>query len=404
MNIGIDFTKSNGISTEKSSLHSLYQKESRSTSNEYIQAIRIVGDILQYYDTDKKIPVYGFGAKLPPDFECVSHCFALNGNIFDPEVNGIEEVLEVYEQSVNSVSFYGPTVFSQMIETVISYASEDTTQENQQYYVLLILTDGIINDMEATIDAVIRASELPISIIIVGIGEENFEMMDLLDSDEKLLSSTDGRQVTRDIVQFVPFRMFRDRTEELAREVLSEIPKQLVSYMESRGISPNPPKDKLDMKSSASSLPYLRSKYHQFSINPTLPTSKTSREVIIEDFIRNLEDLGYHQDCIIDLIKHGVPTLDISHAVKLLKNIKPKIIQPSKSSIKKISPIPSFNSTRRTKADDIDTCIKCHERKVNTVLLECGHSVVCLNCVGNLGKVCPECRNPIVQWKLISLA
>ena len=61
-----------------------------------MQAIKIVGEILQYYDSNNKIPVYGFGAKILPFSEITSHCFALNGNIFDPETDGIEGVLEIY--------------------------------------------------------------------------------------------------------------------------------------------------------------------------------------------------------------------------------------------------------------------------------------------------------------------
>ena len=46
--------------------------------------------------------------------------------------------------------------------------------EEYNYFILLILTDGVINDMQQTISKVIDASNLPISIIIVGIGEEDF--------------------------------------------------------------------------------------------------------------------------------------------------------------------------------------------------------------------------------------
>jgi hypothetical protein len=50
--------------------------------------LRAIGEILQYYDSDKKIPAYGFGANIQPVGK-VSHCFALNGDIFNPECNGI---------------------------------------------------------------------------------------------------------------------------------------------------------------------------------------------------------------------------------------------------------------------------------------------------------------------------
>lgn len=62
--------------------------------NEYLQALKTIGSILQYYDSDKRIPLFGFGAKLPPNFDVVSHCFSLNKDFFDPEVDGIDEVVE----------------------------------------------------------------------------------------------------------------------------------------------------------------------------------------------------------------------------------------------------------------------------------------------------------------------
>ena len=39
---------------------------------------------------------------------------------------------------------------------------------------LLILTDGVINDMANTIDVIVAASYLPMSIIIVGVGAADF--------------------------------------------------------------------------------------------------------------------------------------------------------------------------------------------------------------------------------------
>ncbi len=49
---------------------------------------------------------------------------------------------------------------------------------------LLILTDGEITDMRETKKAIIRASHLPMSIIIVGVGGCLFENMIVLDGDD----------------------------------------------------------------------------------------------------------------------------------------------------------------------------------------------------------------------------
>lgn len=80
----------------------------------------------------------------------------------------------------------------------------------QQYFVLLIITDGVITDMDQTRAAIVAASHLPMSIIIVGVGGADFTDMEILDGDDGCLRSPSGETAIRDIVQFVPFRKFQN--------------------------------------------------------------------------------------------------------------------------------------------------------------------------------------------------
>lgn len=61
---------------------------------------------------------------------------------------------------------------------------EEVSQYNQKYSILLIITDGQISDMNQTIDQIVRGSNMPMSIIIVGVGNANFNSMDILDGDD----------------------------------------------------------------------------------------------------------------------------------------------------------------------------------------------------------------------------
>jgi len=71
----------------------------------------------------------------------------------------------------------------------------------------------------------VKGSDLPLSIIIVGIGDHNFWLMEKLDGDVTPLYSTNlGRYRERDIVQFVPFKELKSDPIRLAREVLAEVP------------------------------------------------------------------------------------------------------------------------------------------------------------------------------------
>ncbi len=108
----------------------------------------------------------------------------------------------------------------------------------------MILTDGIIDDMDKTIDSLVEASFLPISVIIIGIGGadfSNFSQMDTLDADYVPLRDRNGRKSDRDLVQFVPFKKFENDGEKLAEQVLEEIPRQIVEYYQHQNISPGEP-------------------------------------------------------------------------------------------------------------------------------------------------------------------
>lgn len=76
------------------------------------------------------------------------------------------------------------------------------------------------------------------SIIIVGIGNEDFTNMNILDADQNPLISSWGEQMCRDIVQFVPFRDFHNDAFKLREEILHEIPEQVVSFYSNNKINP----------------------------------------------------------------------------------------------------------------------------------------------------------------------
>ncbi len=51
---------------------------------------------------------------------------------------------------------------------------------HETYYILMILSDGQINDMAQTCDVLVEAAKLPLSIIIIGIGSADFNNMVIL--------------------------------------------------------------------------------------------------------------------------------------------------------------------------------------------------------------------------------
>jgi hypothetical protein len=85
-----------------------------SQPNQYQQAIKGIGRILLNYDSDQRIPCFGFGAK-PKGTGCVSHCFPLSGNPQKIEAFGLEHLLDLYYQALTNVELSGPTYFLPII-------------------------------------------------------------------------------------------------------------------------------------------------------------------------------------------------------------------------------------------------------------------------------------------------
>ena len=145
-------------------------------------------------------------------------------------------------QAISNVQLWGPTNFAPIINHVagFAHASHGGAGKGRQYFVLLIITDGAITDMANTKQAIVEASHLPLSLIIVGVGNADFSAMEELDGDGGHLADARGQRAERDIVQFVPFRDYARNPALLAREVLAEVPGQVLEYMQKHSIEPGP--------------------------------------------------------------------------------------------------------------------------------------------------------------------
>jgi hypothetical protein len=233
--VAIDCTASNGAPSDPASLH--YRgRRAVGQLNEYERAILSVGTILQDYDADQRFPVFGFGGQVGGRTE---HCFPLT---FDPnnvEVEGVAGIMQAYNLMLDVVSLSGPTNFAPVIRATSKLAR--CSQQQQAYTTLLIITDGAITDLDATVDAIVEGSALPLSIIIVGVGNADFSSMVELDGDERPLVNRHGKGMRRDIVQFVEFRKYAGDEAKVAEAVLAEMPSQLVEFMRLSGFRANPP-------------------------------------------------------------------------------------------------------------------------------------------------------------------
>ena len=160
--MGIDFTASNGFPHESGSLHRL----SPGSLNQYQRAILSLGEILEKYNSSRIIPCYGFGAVLPGGQ--TSFDFPISLNFESPYLPNYGQVFECYKAVLAQIRFSGPTNFAPLLRAIIAFTQSSASVSVYNYTIFTIITDGAITDMDDTVAEIVRASSLPMSIIIIG--------------------------------------------------------------------------------------------------------------------------------------------------------------------------------------------------------------------------------------------
>lgn len=210
--IGVDFTASNEWQGRKSfSSNCLHKTSGSKPYNPYQKVIWILGQTLAPFDEDKLIPAYGFGDSETTDDDVFpfkedeSPCF------------GFQDVLAQYNDLVKGITLGGPTSFKPIIARAI-----EIVKQTQKYHILVIIADGQVTEEKPTIDAIVEASKHPISIIVVGVGDGPWDVM----------NEFDHRLPKRkfDNFRFVDYHKATSKTKHpdtaFALEALMEIPDQ----------------------------------------------------------------------------------------------------------------------------------------------------------------------------------
>ena len=225
ISFAIDYTNSNLNYTNPKSLHYIGDPEK---INPYENCLRYFGELVGSYDFEHKIAMLGFGGVIPSTGE-TSHCFpvSLTNN---PYCNGIEEAIKQYKNSLPQITLDGPTYFFPVFKENLTMLKDDAECPTSIYHLLVIITDGTIHDLDEMKRQLIKNEDSPLSVCIVGVGDENFSKMYQLDCRTKPLEDKNGNKSSRDICQFVRYKDFRDRPDKLTETMLMIIPSQVEAY------------------------------------------------------------------------------------------------------------------------------------------------------------------------------
>ncbi len=216
--------------------------------NMYIEALNAIES--KVYPFYSKMLSYGFGAKVVPKKSRLSSCFSLNGNIFDPMIRNREELVSSYIKTIKSVELCLPVNYCEVIRTAKGLAQYELNEYRRKYrynqhnlnssnnnlstpmlnnyYVLYIVTAGVLDDAEEAFAECSNIVDLPMSIVFVKIG--NQQMRDVDDLSELQHKIEQSYCQHRKFVSTVEFDRVYNDLPNFGKFLVSSVPAQALQF------------------------------------------------------------------------------------------------------------------------------------------------------------------------------
>jgi hypothetical protein len=175
--IGIDFSLANLTFDETN-----YCNHTMKGPNDYADCLQSVQKGFNYFS--RFTLAYGFGARTFLDDDGPAcNLFTLTGDFMTPCVDNI---VDNYRSTLKNVKLSLPVMYKNILQIVCDLAQDELGSDSsgdpledirkvKNYYVLTLLMAGMIDDFKDSLDEMLRAANLPISIIVVKIGKNNKE-------------------------------------------------------------------------------------------------------------------------------------------------------------------------------------------------------------------------------------
>ncbi|CAI5745942.1 unnamed protein product [Peronospora destructor] len=212
--IAVDFTESNLVKGEATfegrSLH--YIDKTGRIANPYQTVISAIARVFELFDDDDSIPTFGYGGY--PERPVAERYFSF----VEGQGCELDEVLQRYFSIASTMELNSSASFVPVIYEAIKMAKKDS-----RYHILIIISDGHIDDPAMARRAIVEASEYPLSIVMIGVGDGPWTLMSEFD---------DGLPERRfDNLQFVnyntiPKGVLDNPDGGFAMQALMEIPEQ----------------------------------------------------------------------------------------------------------------------------------------------------------------------------------
>ena len=202
-------------------------------NNQYMKAIEGFRETL--FDFVKYFDVFGFGAKLKINNNNNPY-FNLSLNE-DPSLKGLTNIKKAYIKCLEKIDFSSN---KNILSSLIQYIEKIIFQKYNliKYNIFFLLINKAPDDYQKCIDAFIKTSYLPLSIIIIGIGDNENEFNKIIQLFKNKKQSSNGMEKQRNNIFFISMKECNYQKDTLKNICLKDIPKQIVEYYKLANTTP----------------------------------------------------------------------------------------------------------------------------------------------------------------------
>ena len=172
--IAVDFSLANltfdDMAQCTGTLHSLKE----TTPNDYTDALSTVSRIFRHFSRFS-MPV-GFGARTLKQKEGnACNLFSLTGEIVEPFMStDAKDLRKGYGWALKNAQLALPVLYQQVLKFVCDLGATEMVSDIhdvKNYYVLVLMMAGVIDDFKDALNELLRAANLPVSIYIIKMGK-----------------------------------------------------------------------------------------------------------------------------------------------------------------------------------------------------------------------------------------
>ena len=228
--LSIDFSETSGTNT-----HHLIKDETtfQNLMNNFI-------NLLEPYNEDEYFYIYGYGFQLKENSKEVSNMFPITQDIDRPSV-AKKNINSTYCRFLEDIKFSKiKTNLDLIIKQFNEKIKEDIDDYDiREYNVLLLFANNDINNEKEFYNEFILSSDLPISLVIIGLGKGPFTKLENVEKNFWNITDNSGNKAKRKNIKFISFNNLGKNYQRTVKNSLVDIPDQMTEYLILKNIKPS---------------------------------------------------------------------------------------------------------------------------------------------------------------------